>query len=86
MAEPLDLKALGIPGNRNPVRVNETVSAVVPFTQGTSDLEIGPGGSVGQPGKTSGNPTPQVQSRERQSDDAEDKHVRSRIGRRFRSF
>lgn len=86
MAEPLDLKALGIPGNRNPVRVNETVSAVVPFTQGASDLEIGPGGSVGQPGKTPENPAPQAQPQERQSNGAEDKHFRSRIGRRFRSF
>ncbi len=86
MAEPLDLKALGIPGNRNPVRVNETLTAVAPFTQGAADLEIGPRGSVVPTGNGTENPQTRTQTQEQQSNDAADKHVRSRIGRRFRSF
>ena len=80
MAKPLDLEALGIPGNRKPALVRETVGAIVPFTQGAADLEIGHGGSVASADK------PRTQNRTDGSDDAADKHLRSRIGRRFRSF
>ena len=84
MAKPLDLEALGIPGNRNPVRVSETVGAVVPFTQGAADLEIGESGAVAPAERPDGKP--RTQTRTDESGDAADKHLRSRIGRRFRSF
>lgn len=80
MAKPLDLAELGIPGNRNVTRVQETVGAIVPFTQGNADLEIDRGGSVSPADK------PSPQSATGSTDDAADKHFRSRIGRRFRSF
>ncbi|MFZ3233197.1 MAG: hypothetical protein WA194_06880 [Patescibacteria group bacterium] len=80
MAKPLDLEALGIPGNRNPARVRETMGAVVPFTQGTADLEIDHGGSVAPAEK------PSAKTENGTSDPAADAHFRSRIGRRFRSF
>lgn len=80
MAKPLDLQTLGIPGNRNPARVRETMGAIVPFTQGAADLEIDHGGSVSSADK------PSERNRTGDSDDAADKHLRSRIGRRFRSF
>ncbi len=80
MAKPLDLEALGIPGNRNPTRVKETMGAIVPFTHGSADLEIDHGGSVASADK------PPTQERTDGSDDVADKHFRSRIGRRFRSF
>ncbi|MFB0964357.1 MAG: hypothetical protein QMC36_01425 [Patescibacteria group bacterium] len=84
MAKPLDLEALGIPGNRNPVKVSETVGAVVPFTQGAADLEVGHSGAVAPAERPDEKPA--TQSRTETSDDAADKHFRSRIGRRFRSF
>lgn len=80
MAKPLDLAELGIPGNRNVARVQETVGAIVPFTQGNADLEIDRSGSVSPADKTV------TQSTAGGTDDAADKHFRSRIGRRFRSF
>lgn len=80
MAKPLDLAELGIPGNRNAARVQETVGAIVPFTQGNADLEIDQGGSVSPADKAPS------QSASGSTDDAADKHFRSRIGRRFRSF
>lgn len=80
MAKPLDLAELGIPGNRNAARVQETVGAIVPFTQGNADLEIDRGGSVAPAEKPSG------KTETGTSDSAADSHFRSRIGRRFRSF
>lgn len=72
MAQPLDLEALGVPGKRNAARVEETRLAVRPFVEGKGDLEIGPQGSVF--------PIAQASTQEN------DPGLRSRIGRRFRSF
>lgn len=80
MAKPLNLAELGIPGSRNVARVQETMGAIVPFTQGNADLEVDRGGSVAPVDK------PSTQSETGSSNDSADKHFRSRIGRRFRSF
>lgn len=84
MAQPLNLQELGIPGNRNAVKVNETVGAVAPFAHGAADLEIGHSGSVAPVERPDGKTD--AQSRTEGADDVADKHLRSRIGRRFRSF
>lgn len=79
MAKPLNLAELGIPGSRNVAQVQETMGAIVPFTQGNADLEIDREGSVAPVDKP-------IRSETGSSNDVADKHFRSRIGRRFRSF
>ncbi len=73
MAEPLDLNSIGVPQKRNSVLVAETTALVRPFTEGKSDLAIGPRGTL-EPNGT------------RSDDGMEESALRSRIGRRFRSF
>lgn len=72
MAIPLDLDSLGTPGNRRPAKVAETEKLVTPFTHGKSDLAIGETGTLVPFEKT--------------ATGTDDPGVRSRIGRRFRSF
>lgn len=85
MAEPLDLEALGVPGKRNEPRVAETVDLVKPFTEGRTDLGVGPSGAVFPLAKTE-TKTQNADGKQTESDAAADAHFRSRIGRRFRSF
>lgn len=81
MAQPLDLPGLGLPGHRNTALVPQTRDAIRPFTEGRADIE------VGQTGTISSVPKPQDKGQTQNGiDDATDGHLRSRIGRRFRSF